>query len=238
MGLEVEAVHDVIEVVIDRGDDRNLLTLGMCHELLGYLRSPPEGAHVLRLRARGPAFCLGRERDAEDAEALRGEASTLVALNQALRSSPLVTFAEVRGDAAGFGVGLVALADVAVAGTGARFWFPEVRIDLAPAVVLSWLPGIVGHKRAFWMTATGDPIAAADAATLGLVTAVVPDEEVTATSDAMVAALRQREPRVHRAIKDYLAVTADMAPSAAAALATERLVIGSMQRRRTGEHDG
>ena len=51
----------VVEVVIDRPPD-NLLTVGLCAELTELLLSPPPGAHVLRLRAAGEVFCLGRER--------------------------------------------------------------------------------------------------------------------------------------------------------------------------------
>ena len=221
---------------MDIGDDRNLLSMAMCQELLGVLRDPPADAHVLRLRATGPVFCLGRERTADDPSALRGEATTLADLNAALRSSPLVTVAEVGGDAAGFGVGLFANADVAIAADEASFWFPEVRIDLVPAVVLAWLPAIVGRKQAFWLTATGTPIDAARALELGLLTATAPRAGLAAAVDEVVATLLEAAPRVHRGIKDFLGTTEDLTVAGTSALAVERLIVGSMSRRRDGEH--
>jgi methylglutaconyl-CoA hydratase len=235
-GLTVATRDGVVEVVIDRGDDRNLLTLDMCHQLVALLTAPPADAHIVRLRAVGPAFCLGRERAADAVDDLRAEATTLVGVNEALRSSPLVTVAEVAGGAAGFGAGLVANADVAVAADTAEFWFPEVRIDLAPAVVLSWLPRIVGRKQAFWLTASGERLSAERAQALGLVTAVVPADRLEGEVDELVTRLRSFQPRVHRAIKDYLNATEDLPRSAAAGLATEKLILGSLSRRREGEH--
>ena len=99
---------------------------------------------MLVLRSAGEAFCLGRERTAATAHELPGEVDTLVAVNDALSRSPLVSVAVVAGDAAGFGVGLAALCDVAVAADTARFSFPEVGIGLAPTLVLAWLAGTVG----------------------------------------------------------------------------------------------
>ena len=62
-GLRSSLAGGVLEVVIDRGGD-NIFSLAMCEHLGALLARPPEGAHVLRLRAEGPAFCLGRERRA------------------------------------------------------------------------------------------------------------------------------------------------------------------------------
>ncbi len=166
----------VLEVVIDRPPD-NLLTVGLCAELTELLLAPPPGAHVLRLRAAGEVFCLGRERAGSTPGELRSESQTLVGLHRALRDTSLVTIAEVHGDAAGFGVGVLAACDVAVAVSGASLWFPEVGIDLAPALVLAWLPRIVGERQAFWLTATGEPISAARGLELGLLNEVVSSHE-------------------------------------------------------------
>jgi methylglutaconyl-CoA hydratase len=235
-GLEADLDDGVLTVTVDRGDDRNLFTMDMARALSGLLEAPPDGAHVLRLRARGPVFCLGRERTADDTGDLRGEAEAIVGLNRALRTSRMVTLVEQHGDAAGFGAGLVANADVAIAAESARIWFPEVRIDLAPAVVLSWLPAIVGRKQAFWLTSTGTVLDAAHAAALGLVTTVVADRVLAEEVDAAVATLRGFTPRVHADIKAYLSATEDLSPTAAEGLAVERLIIGSLARRRDGEH--
>lgn len=229
--MELTLDGGVLLAVIDNGE-QNLLTIAEVRELTAALLEPPEGAHVLRVSAHGPTFCMGRERSASTPEDLRAETRALIALNRALQSSPLVSVAAVQGDAAGFGVGLAALCDIAVAAHTARLSFPEVTIELAPAVVLSWLPGIVGRRQAFLLTATGAPIGAEEAVRLGLLTSVVPSPHaLPGAVDDIVADLTGRSPRVHREIRSFLDAT-DGAPRAVVdALAEERLILGSMSRR-------
>jgi methylglutaconyl-CoA hydratase len=220
----------VLEVELDNGPD-NLLTIEMCRELTELLLRPPAGAHVLRLRAKGSAFCLGRERAGTTAGELRAETTVLVGLQRALGTTPLVTIAEVQGDAAGFGVGLLAACDVAVAVADARFWFPEVGIGLAPALVLAWLPRVVGERQAFWLTATGEKITAARALELGLLNAVVGGpEDLTKDVDERMAALREHDPRIHTEIREMLHAGRSLDEDQALELSIDRLVVGSLRR--------
>ncbi|MEU3986410.1 enoyl-CoA hydratase/isomerase family protein [Streptomyces sp. NPDC026672] len=230
-GLEISAVErGVLDVRIDRAPD-NLLTVGMCIRLTGLLLDPPEDAHVLRLRAAGRVFCLGRERTAGTPGELRAETRVLVGLQRALRTTRLVTVAEVRGDAAGFGVGLFAACDVAVAEAGARFWFPEVGINLAPSLVLAWLPRVVGERQAFWLTATGERVPAARAVELGLLNAVADGPlELEKQVDERIAALRGHDPRVHAEIRDMLHATRSLDEFQALELSVDRLVVGALRR--------
>jgi methylglutaconyl-CoA hydratase len=229
--LDVTSPADgVLEVVINRPPD-NLLTVELCAELTGLLLAPPEGAHVLRLRTAGEVFCLGRERAGSTPGDLRSETQTLVRLHRALRTTPLVTIAEVHGDAAGFGVGLLAACDVAVAVSGASLWFPEVGIDLAPALVLAWLPRIVGERQAFWLTATGERISATRAQELGLLTEVVDSAEALAKDvQTRVDTLRSRNPRIHAEIKDMLRACRALDENQALELSVDRLVVGALRR--------
>jgi methylglutaconyl-CoA hydratase len=227
-GLDVTVDGPVIRVVIDRGD-ANLLTTAMCEDLTDLLATPPPGTHVLRLAARGPSFCLGRVRGGRSVEELRREVTALVGLNRALRGSPLVTVAQVHGDAAGFGVGLAALCRVSIAAPSARFWFPEVEIGLAPTVVLAWLPRLVGQKRAFDLTATARRVDAAEAMGMGLLTTVATsDQALDAAVDDYVATLRRHERAVHAQIGGFLEASAGLTQDQADELAAEKLILASL----------
>jgi methylglutaconyl-CoA hydratase len=208
----------------------NLLTVAACTELAALLRHPPDGAHVLRLHAAGSMFCLGRERAATTPGELRAESATLVELNRALRDSPLVSVASVQGDAAGFGVGLAAMCDVAVAAESARFWFPEVDINLAPALGLAWLPRLIGEREAFWMTATGTRIDANRARALNLVNDVVAPAELRAEVDRRIDTLLAGPARVHAEIKDMLAAMRSLDDDQALEASIDRLAICSLRR--------
>lgn len=232
--LRVSGPDDSVVVVeLDRPPG-NLWTIELCQQLTALLLSPPNGVHVLRLRSAGEVFCLGRERGGTTPGELRQEASVLVELTRAFRRTRLVTVAEVHGDAAGFGVGIVSACDVAVAAAGARFSFPEVEIGLAPALVLAWLPRVVGEREAFWLTATGEQLSAERAAQLGLVNAVAPTADaMRADVDERVAALRRRNPRVHADIRDMLRAMSPLGDDAALDMSIDRLVVGSLRRSET-----
>ncbi|MET0765070.1 MAG: enoyl-CoA hydratase/isomerase family protein [Blastococcus sp.] len=232
-GLSISPVTDgVIVAELDRGPD-NLWTLADLRELVAVLENPPQGAHVLRVRSVGEAFCLGRERGGTSTApgVVRGEAETLVAVTRAFRRTRLVTVAEVQGDAAGFGIGVLAACDVAVAVADAQFYFPEVAIGLAPALVLAWLPRKIGERQAFWLTATGEKITAARAAELGLLNGVVGSaEELRKDVDDRVALLRARSPRVHADIRDMLRAFGAVGDDQALDMSVDRLVVGSLRR--------
>jgi enoyl-CoA hydratase/carnithine racemase len=209
-----------------------LLTLADCDQIVALLNTPPDSAHVLVLESAGDAFCLGRERTAATVDELPLEVDRLVAVNEALRSTRLVSVAKVGGDAAGFGVGLAALSDIAIASSAATFTFPEVEIGLAPVLVLAWLPQLVGRREAFRLTATGAKVSAARAAELGIVSEVVAAEALDETVATVVADLRRRSPRVHREIRDFLRISDQATEAEATELARARLVVGSLRRGR------
>jgi len=216
---------------LDRPDG-NLMTLAMCDSLVDVLRNPPAGAHVLVLEGAGTVFCLGRERTASTPEDLPGEVRRLIDLNESLLRTSLVTVARVQGDAAGFGVGLAALTDVSVAVSTAKFGFPEVKMDLAPTLVLAWLARVVGRREAFWLTATGEHVSGDDAVTMGLINAVVTNEqELDVEVARRVSLLQERSPRVHAEIRSMLRSASALTEEQAYDLSADRLVLGSLRRR-------
>ncbi|WP_104167699.1 enoyl-CoA hydratase/isomerase family protein [Arthrobacter sp. SX1312] len=230
-GITFSRDGSLITARLDRPDG-NLMTLAMCDALVQVLRNPPVDAHVLLLEAAGGSFCLGRERTASTPEDLPGEVRRLISLNEALLRTPLVTVAKVHGDAAGFGVGLAALTDVSVTTDAARFSFPEVKMDLAPTLVLAWLARIVGRRQAFWLTATGEAVSGAQAVRLGLINEVVATEaDLDEETDRRVQMLQERSPRVHTEIRSMLRSASTLTEEQSYDLSADRLVLGSMRRR-------
>lgn len=229
--LTIHPVEDgVVLVELDRPPE-NHFSIELCTQLAGLLDNPPQGTHVVRFRAAGDVFCLGRDRGGSTPAEVRGEAEALAGLTRSAQRTRVVTIAEVQGDAAGFGVGLVAAFDVSVVVRESAFRFPEVSIGLAPALVLAWLPRMVGRRKAFWLTATGEPLGAERAAELGLVNEVVDDRDTLMTRvDDIVADVRSRSPRVHGDIKDMLRVFSDLGDEQALDASIDRLVVGSLRR--------
>ncbi|MGB3483644.1 MAG: enoyl-CoA hydratase/isomerase family protein [Mycobacterium sp.] len=232
-GLVFERDGAVLTAQLD-SPDGNLMTMAMCDALSAVLTNPPAGVHVLVLSAAGDRFCMGRERTAATPDDLPGEVRRLIAVNDALAATDLVTVARVHGDAAGFGVGLAALCDVAVATSAAQLSFPEVRINLAPALVLAWLPNMVGRRAAFWLTASGAPVSGDEAVRLGLLNEVTADvETLDNVVAARVATLLAAQPRVHTEIRAMLRSVESLSQGQAYELASDRLVLGSLRRLHT-----
>lgn len=229
-GLIIDSEGAVLRVRIDAGAG-NLFTPEMTRELTRLLREPSEGAHVVHLSAAGPEFCMGRAAFRPGAAALREDVDALVEIVDALRRAPVVTVAEVQGDAAGFGVGLVALSDVAVAAPDVHLSFPEVDAGFAPALVLTWLGEIVGRKNAFWLAATGVRVPAHEARELGLLTHVADDAaSLPGAVSSVVAQLCAKPPRVHAQIKELVRLYASVPEEWRGAVASDRLAFGALQR--------
>lgn len=229
-GLAIERHGPVVSVRVDAGEG-NLFTPEMTRALAGLLRTPPEGAHVVRIAAEGPEFCMGRAPFRAGASAVREDVEALVEIVEALQRSAVVTVAEVQGDAAGFGVGLVALCDVAIAAADAHLSFPEVDAGFAPALVLSWLGELVGHRKAFWLAATGIRVPARDALALGLVTHVVDDAtRLPEAADSVVELLRSKPSSVHAQIKELVRLYAAAPADTRGRIAADRLAFGALAR--------
>ena len=113
------------------------------------------------------------------------DARALARLMQTLNELPKPTVARVNGAALGGGTGLVACCDIAVASADARFGTTEVRLGLIPAVIGPYVVAAIGVRPARRLMLTGERIAAAEAASLGLVHEVVPADQL----DGAVAAV-------------------------------------------------
>src|SRR5207253_10293037 len=95
------------------------------------------------------------------------------------------SIAVVNGAARGGGMTLAISCDVIVAGRSATFGYPEIDLGLVPAIHFVHLPRIVGRHRAFELLFSGRAFGAEGAASLGLVSRVVPDERVRDEARAM-----------------------------------------------------
>jgi enoyl-CoA hydratase/carnithine racemase len=225
--LIVDQQESLITIQIARPPD-NLFSLEMCRQLTGVLLSPPEGARVLLLSATGANFCLGRDRTAMTPDEVYRMTRELAELNAAMTTSRLAVVAEVAGDAAGFGVGLAALADVTIASTRARFWFPEAEAGLAPALVLTWLPAALGRRLAFWLTATGQPLEADEAQRTGLINRAVSPELLSTTVSQAIGLLLAQPPAVCAEIKRDLTAFSALTLGDASDRAVDRLALRSL----------
>lgn len=112
---------------------------------------------------------------------------TMSELVPALRAMPQPVIAAINGPAYGGGMCLPLGADVRIAAASARFRAAGITNGLTGTELgVSWLlPRLVGASRAFEMILSGREIGAAEAERAGLVSRVVPDEELLDESFAL-----------------------------------------------------
>ena len=93
----------------------------------------------------------------------------------------------VNGPAIGGGAELAAFGDLVVATPKARFAQPEIKIGVFPPLASTILPYLVGPKLALELVLTGEAISAERANELGLVNRLVPEAQLEATVNELIA---------------------------------------------------
>lgn len=93
----------------------------------------------------------------------------------------------VNGPAIGGGAELAAFGDLVIATPRARFAQPEITIGVFPPLASTILPFLVGPKVALELVLLGEPVAAERALELGMINRLVPEAQLEATVNDMIA---------------------------------------------------
>jgi enoyl-CoA hydratase/carnithine racemase len=203
MALVDYQVHNrIAEIVLDH-PPVNALTESMLDELLAALAKAAGDPHVraVVLRSAVPQrFCAGLNLEAV-ASGTSAELRTLVEklyvrVWDAQCNLGKPSIAAVGGAARGGGMTLAISCDLILAGRSSTFGYPEIDVGLIPAIHYAHLPRIVGRYRAFDLLFTGRSFGAAEAASLGLVSRVVNDDELLDRTRELAQALAAKPPGV------------------------------------------
>jgi enoyl-CoA hydratase len=193
-------------ITLNRPEARNALTYTTYAELEDAVRSTT--ARCLVITGADPAFCSG-----DDVKQIMAGAGDRVA--SGLQSTPRLTpaagallhtdvpvIAAVNGAAVGWGMELALMADIRVASTNARFGELFVKRGLCCDVAgLGRLALAVGRERAAELLFTGRVIDADEAAAMGLVSRVVPHEELLPVARALAADIAANPPLAVQRLK-------------------------------------
>jgi cyclohexa-1,5-dienecarbonyl-CoA hydratase len=212
----------------------NILTravLGELREHVAHLAGD-DSLRVLLLTAEGKHFSAGADVGEHLPPAYRDLIPEFMATIRALWDFPLPVVAAVRGRCLGGGFELVQPADAVVAGAGAVFGQPEIVLGVFPPAACALLPRLCGPARAAAIVLGGDPLDAAAAQAAGLVTRVVPDDQVEAEARSLAERFARHSAAALRAAKRALRVAMDR-PVSEALAAAERLYLEDLM----GTHD-
>jgi methylglutaconyl-CoA hydratase len=230
VGVVIERAGDVLNFTLNNSEHENEVTGAMFDAMLGELRreATHPSARVLRIRARGKVFCTGRERAGRDAAAIHRESARLIEFKRALRVSPLISVAEVHGDAFGFGFGLAIVCDFVYASETAALGFPEMHFGLAPAAIMAYLGEYALPRFAFPLVLFGDPISPRQAQQIGLVSHVSPADALASDVDAIIERILRLDANAARNCKEFFLTAQQNSFDQNCRLATEALTVGSL----------
>ena len=206
-GLRLDVTGPIVTVTLDRPEVRNAQTPRMGRALAAIGDAITPDVRVVVLRAGGPSFSAVLDRRMLSAEGIPGEQSFLDVARLAdddaeaviagfqraftwWRKAGIVSVAAVRGHAVGAGFQLALACDLRVLADDARLAMRETTLGLVPDLAgTSPLVELVGYSRALEICVSGRWVEAAEAADLGLATAVVPGTDLDAAVADLVSAL-------------------------------------------------
>jgi enoyl-CoA hydratase/carnithine racemase len=209
------AVADhVARITLNRPERRNALNRRAYAELESGFRAADADPDVRCIVVTGadPAFCSGDDvREIMVAGAAeRATAPPRVRFEPTPAAMAVIecgkpVIAAVNGAAMGWGMELALYADIRIASERASFAELFIKRGLVCDVGGFWkLPSVVGPAKAAELLYTGDPVDAAEALRIGLVSQIAPHGELMAAADAMAARIAANPPLALRYMKEGL----------------------------------
>jgi enoyl-CoA hydratase/carnithine racemase len=214
--LKTSRASGVCTITLNRPAQRNALNRELLRGLhLALEREAKSGkTRVIVLRGSGEtAFCAGADMheviSVNAAEGRRSYFRDIAELLALIQRLPMPVIAQVSGFALAGGCGLAAACDLVVAGEGAVFGLPEVRVGMAAMVVMAPIERLIGRRRLQWMLLTGQTISAREAESYGLVSKVVSDDKVEETTRSLARHLASLPPGALSRAKEALLCVSD-----------------------------
>lgn len=212
--VQVETRAAVALVTLNRPDSGNALNLQMAMDLLAASMTCARNAAVraVVLTGAGRHFCFGgdlramQSRDTAGDDYIRELTTYLhAAISQFVRmDAPVI--AAVNGTAAGAGVGLVAMADLALCARNSRFNLAYTSAGLTPDAGITFLlPRTLGVKRTMELLLLNRNLPASEALAWGLVNEVAGEEQLLPRALELAEQLAQGASCAYGATKRLIA---------------------------------
>jgi methylglutaconyl-CoA hydratase len=208
-------------LILDSPHNRNALSSQLLDELAEALldATADRSVRVILLTGTGTVFCSG----ADLSERHAAVTSRMPEILTLITTAPVPVIARVNGHTRAGGLGLIAASDLAVAPTHATFAFSEVRVGVAPAMILVPARDIMQRRFMSRTMLAGEGFGAAEAATAGLLTACVEDENaLDPWVDTIVESILKSAPGAVAATKTLLSELTHLDWNEALSIAQER----------------
>lgn len=197
--LLVETREDITYITLN-DPPMNILTGEMMDAISSALETIAADPSVkgVAIKANGKAFSAGADIGEHRPEQVREMIRSFGGLFRILDAVELPVVMAVDGAALGAGFELAMMADVLLASERATLGQPEIRLGFFAPVGVVRLPELVGTAKAMEITCSGRSYSAAEMHAMGIVTKVVPPDELEETLEATLKDLRRASPLVMR----------------------------------------
>lgn len=221
-------------ITINRPDKRNAMNAEVIAGIASGYRAAQDDpmVRVIVLTGAGDkAFCAGADLAnagaafAMDFAKPNGDFADLLRLSQNVTKPAIV---RVNGVCMAGGMGLLCMADMAVAADSAVFGLPEVKVGVFPMQVLALLQAIAPRRLVNEWCITGEPFDAHAARAAGLLNHVVPAAELDGKIDWLVDRIVDKSPTAIRRGKYAMRAIAAMSFDQAIAYTESQIALLSM----------
>jgi methylglutaconyl-CoA hydratase len=207
----------VATITLNRPEIHNAFNDVMISELTTSFQeiSQRDDVRVVLLASTGKSFSAGADMNwmkkvAEYSEAEnRSDAMELALMLRMIDTCPKPVIARVQGDAYGGGVGLIAVADIAIAANHSRFAFSEARVGLSPATISPYVVRSIGARAARRYFLSAERFDAEEARRIGLIHQLTPLDELEEVVDEVLSHIVANGPH---AVSDCKKLVQDISP--------------------------
>jgi methylglutaconyl-CoA hydratase len=211
--LLVELSDGVLTVSLNRPGVHNAFNDELIAEGIDLFSNIDAGSvRAVVLQGAGKTFCAGADLNwmSRMVSYTRDEnvrdSSQLAKLFAVINECPLPIVGRIHGAAIGGGVGLVAVCDVAIAMSDAKFGLSEVKLGILPAVISPYVIAKIGETHARALFLTGERFEADRALRIGLVHRTVDTiEQLDAAVYETITQLKTSGPQAVRECKKLIA---------------------------------
>lgn len=216
--IEQRDDHGIVTLTMNRPEQRNALSEE--HEMLEFVQTchrleRDDTVRAVVLTGAGSAFSAGGNvKHMRDKKSFSAGSPIQVcdAYRRGIQQIPLAlyhlnvpTIAAVNGPAIGAGLDLACMCDIRIASDNALFAASFIKLGIVPADGGAWLLSrVLGAPKALELMLTGDRINANDARDIGLVTRVVPNEDLLSEAQSMARRIAEQPPLTLRLTKRLL----------------------------------
>src|SRR5688500_6087804 len=218
--LEVTKHGAVARVTLNRPELRNAfddaLISSLTRTCVEIGKDP--SVRVMILAGNGPAFCAGaalnwmKRMAGYGYDENLGDAKALAQMLATLDRLPKPAIARVDGAVFAGGTGLVAACDIAVGTPEAKFCLSEAKLGLSPATISPYVMRAMGEREARRYFLTAEVFDAAEAFRIGMLSLLVPVEELDPIVDSLLKHLLAGGPEAHAKIKALIRAVAGRRP--------------------------